>query len=393
MASRARAILANSALTLVSLLAAVVLFELALRLIGFESPRFYVPDPYLGWRLKSGAEGLFTAEGRGEIRINSAGFRDREHLLAKPPNTFRIAVLGDSYAEALQVEIENTFWSRLQEALRSCPGLKGREVEVLNFGVSGYGTAQELLTFRRYVRPYQPDLVLLAFYSGNDVRNNSRRLESEKTRPFFVLHGDQLVEDDSFASSDEYNRRTRWFRKVLDELNFLRIVQAAYFAKDRLLAQRASPAASRAGEGAELGLDDRVYTEPTTEPWRGAWAVTEKLLAALNREVRESGSNLLVATVSSGAQVNPDPAFRRKFMARVGATDLFYPDRRAARVAKEAGADSIVLGPQLLAQAEAKKVYLHGFPNTSLGSGHWNEEGHLLAARILAEHICSGMSP
>jgi hypothetical protein len=62
--------------------------------------------------------------------------RDREHDHAR---TLRIAVLGDSFAEALQITMEEAFWS---VELQGCPSLAGREPEVINFGVSGYGTAQ-----------------------------------------------------------------------------------------------------------------------------------------------------------------------------------------------------------------------------------------------------------
>jgi len=43
--------------------------------------------------------------------------------------------------------------------------------------VSSYGTAQELLNYRYYGSKYSPDMVMLAFFAGNDVRNNSKALE------------------------------------------------------------------------------------------------------------------------------------------------------------------------------------------------------------------------
>ena len=69
---------------------------------------------------------------------------------------------------------------------------------MINFGVSGYGTAQELLTLRHYVWDYSPDIVLMAFLPGNDVRNNSKELEPEKLRPFFRLRDGELELDRSF---------------------------------------------------------------------------------------------------------------------------------------------------------------------------------------------------
>lgn len=172
--------------------------EIGPRVVGFSHPRvFSMPDRYRGVALRPNAEGWWREEGNAYVRINSSGLRDREHAKQKPANTFRIAVLGDSFAEARQVPIEDTFWAILEKKLQGCPGVAGKQVEVLNFGVSGYGTAQELITLRREVWDYSPDLVLLAVTLGNDIRDNSRTLSQDGPRPFFVYRGDKLVLDDS----------------------------------------------------------------------------------------------------------------------------------------------------------------------------------------------------
>jgi hypothetical protein len=37
--------------------------------------------------------------------------------------------------------------------------------------------------------------------------------------------------------------------------------------------------------------------------------------------------------------------------------------------------------------AEAHQVYLHGFPNSGFGLGHWNVEGHRVAGTLIGERI------
>src|SRR6266700_1313958 len=103
----------NGAVVVGSLLVATVLAELALRLIGFSHPVLWRYDDVTGTKLFAGAEGWQRAEGEAFIRINSDGLRDREHVKVKAPNTVRIAILGDSQAEALQVPMESSFWSIL----------------------------------------------------------------------------------------------------------------------------------------------------------------------------------------------------------------------------------------------------------------------------------------
>ncbi|HEV7700344.1 MAG TPA: hypothetical protein VGO43_08965, partial [Pyrinomonadaceae bacterium] len=92
-------------LTLViGIMLGLVVIEIGLRIVGYSSPEFYEADEALGYRLIPNMSGWYTREGRSFVEINSDGFRDVEHTVAKPDGTYRIAVVGDSYVEALQVE-------------------------------------------------------------------------------------------------------------------------------------------------------------------------------------------------------------------------------------------------------------------------------------------------
>jgi hypothetical protein len=183
--------LAEGLLVAMSAVAALAIGEAALRLGGFSYPQLYVTDEVTGSRLRAGAEGWSRGEGEVYVKISSQSLRDREHAVAKPPRTYRIAVLGDSYAEALQVPLEQAFWVLLPRELERCRFAGDRKIEPLNFGVSGYGTAQELLTLRQRAWDFSPDLVLLAFFPGNDVGSGP---ESGVTFPSFerVAHGFEL---------------------------------------------------------------------------------------------------------------------------------------------------------------------------------------------------------
>jgi hypothetical protein len=136
---------------------------------------YRVPHPVYGWVLKPGIHYHYRLpKDVVSVAYNSRGFRDTEHAYARPAATQRIVVLGDSFMEAYSVELEEAFHKQLEAAL----GSRGRSVEVINLGVGGYGTLQEYLMFMHEGRRYEPDYVLLAFYPGNDLRNNSLELES-----------------------------------------------------------------------------------------------------------------------------------------------------------------------------------------------------------------------
>ena len=164
-------------------------------------------------------------EGVVHIRINSAGFRDRDREIRKPPDTLRVAILGDSMTMGGQVAESETFSAVVERELAACPRLSGRAVEALNLGVDGYSTAQELMTLRYHAWQYAPDIVVLAVYTGNDIVNNFLRLDGDAGRPYFVLKNGTLGLDASFRDSFWYRFRKAWVGRLMSGM----------FAHSRLL--------------------------------------------------------------------------------------------------------------------------------------------------------------
>lgn len=392
--------LAACAVLLFSLGAAVVVGEVALRAMGFNAPVWYRPDAQLGWGLRPGAKGWFESEGRAFVLISPAGFRDRSHDLVKPKGTYRIAVLGDSYAEAMQVDFKSAFWWQLEERLEKCAAKSGRQVEVMNFGVSGYGTAQEYLQLESVASRYQPDLVLLAFTNGNDLRNNSWKLETDKERPFYRAEGDGLRLDASFTSTEQFRERASpWLERFRIASDRLRLMQLAHGAKKAITAWRAAGGAhanpahgdGRNFPGIEPGTDIAAFAPPRDAAWEDAWTVTERLLAKMNAYARAHDARLAVVLVTHGAQVNPDPAVRKNIQDALGVPDLFYIERRIGALGSREGFQVIPLAEELQRRAQSDHVYFHGFRNIGLGQGHWNEAGHKAAAELIAGRLCPGL--
>lgn len=399
-------------LVLAGLIAGLLVIEVGLRIVGYSFPIFYTTDPDRGVALRAGVEGWYKREGKNYVRINSDGLRDVEHTKTKPANTLRIAVIGDSYAEAFQVPLENAFWAVMARRLEQCEKLAGKQIEVINFGVSGYGTAQELITLRSKVWDYSPDIVLLAVCTGNDITDNSRAFKKTEIPYFVYRDGDNLVLDNSFQDSGTFrlqnsalNRAGRWLR---DSLRFVQAIHEAQLAiKTGLAARRAqgavktadAPSSSAASvqsaqipptdiaRSEELGLDNLIYREPHEAAWKDAWRVTEGLITLMRDEVKGRGAKFLVVTLSNGIQVHPDARARAAFMQRVGATNLFYPDERLRALGEREKIDVLNLASPLQAFAEQHRVFLHGF-DKNIGNGHWNKEGHGLAGELIAQKIC-----
>lgn len=391
-----RRILLVGAGLLISAIVFVAVGELGLRIAGFSAPIWFGPDPQLGWAMRPGVEGWFTKEGRAYARVNQAGFRDVDHALEKPARAYRIAVIGDSTVEAFQVDMQAAFWWQLQEQLRSCPALREREVEVMAFGVSGYGTAQHYLLLESAAVRYQPDLVLLAF-AGNDLINNSARLEQENERPFFLPDGDGLKLDASFTSRRDFiNRSSRLYEAYRSSSDWLRLVQLVQAARHGVQTWRqagsahADAAQKRAPvPGVEPSANIAVFAPPRDAALEETWMITERLMARMNQSAARHNARFVLTVVSHSAQVHPDAATRKNLEDALGVQDVFYMERRMDALGKREGFPVIALAPQLQKRADADKVYFHGFPNYRMGWGHWNEAGHRAAADIIAPRLCA----
>ncbi len=109
-------------------------------------------------------------DGRWKFSTNSQGFRSNEDFnLEKPPGVFRVIALGDSTTEGFEVRQDYTYSAVLERYLRN----NGINAQVFNTGVSGFGTAEELIYLENEGMRYQPDAVVLGFF-GNDFDDNVR---------------------------------------------------------------------------------------------------------------------------------------------------------------------------------------------------------------------------
>lgn len=329
---------------LLLLLLAPLALELVVRAAGYSAPFWYRPDPALGWSLRPATQGWFTkryATARPVfVRVSDAGFRDREHALDKPDDVFRVAVLGDEQSEAMHVELDDSWWSQLGRELDGCGVVGGRRVEMLNFGVNGYGTAQELALLESVALRYQPDLVLLQFSAGNDPQNNSFALSHDKERPFFRLDGEGRPRiDASFNAVPGFRRHAslshELARRVGDRSHAVQWLSM-------LPEPRHSP-----------GVQKALLGPPPSELWEEAWKISEALILRMNDFSSRNGARFAVAIVPA----TPESTYGAK--------------RIAAFAAKHA----------------IRAVTLDLEPANYYGT-RWNSDGQRAAAQRLASALC-----
>ena len=383
MKASSRWLLHGGLLVVSSILAATILCEALLRVFGASYPVFDDYDEVRGVKLRPGMQGWYRAEGEAYLSINSLGYRDREHDRRKPENTFRIAVLGDSYVEARQVPLEQTFWYKLGRNLETCQFLDGKHIEMLSFGIGGYNTSQQYLTLQKDVQQFSPDLVLLAMFLGNDIEGNAPKLQNGSAwrmpAPTHTLIDGELVLDRAFSNSV-------WRRLLYQMVHHSRVFE---LVNEGRRTARAWAWQSSDPHNVELGLSSDIYVQPESPEWHEAWRVTEVLLAKMNDLTRRMGARFVVTAIPRAIEVDPMGDRREQFEASIGVDDLLYPDERIARMGGDATFRVYPLTRELQTITETRKIYMHGFNNTQLGVGHLNEEGHGLVAELLARKLCN----
>lgn len=166
----------NLALSFASVIVALFIGEILLRLFYPEhivlAPRYTTDAQYGEFRIRrlrpNSAFWHTTVDGSWEFITNAQGFRNRtDFTYEKPARVLRILSLGDSHTQGMEVRQEKTFSAVTERYLRG----EGIHSEVINAGVSGFSTAEELVFLENEGLKYNPDVVVLGFYA-NDLEDN-----------------------------------------------------------------------------------------------------------------------------------------------------------------------------------------------------------------------------
>ncbi len=378
----ARPVLFRVAVAALGIACGVVLIEVLGRIaFGFKPPPTWAQAfaGAAGYELHPGEMYTYaSASGEFEtvVRHNSRGLRDVEHARHKASGVYRILILCDSFAHAQEVPLEDSFPRRLEVLLNQAAPNTPR-IEVINGGHAGLGTAQEYLYYALEGRQYEPDLVLLGVYLGNDLVDNHAPLARawlERTTlesPYFTPDG--TLQRPGLAPS---RRLLRWLRYHSYTANVLARVWSRGGRADRIVVGTlagVAPTVDPRARRVPLGL----YLPPDGV-WRDAWAVTYRAFAALKRAVDDDGRRL-------AAFVIPD---RRQLGGEAWDAALAeLPDADRARADRDRPQCTMLA---LLGKAHVPALdLLAPFRETPAPiylprDGHLNPAGHEVAAQAMA---------
>jgi len=367
----------NLLLALVAVVGFLLALEVVLRTTHLFNARvsWTQPDREIGWRFTPGREYWFFGENDHAIagRINSMGWRDHEREVRKPPHTYRIAVIGDSYVEAFQVELDSTFVSIAERRLNASSAAAHPHYEVMNFGRSGMSQAEELLVLERNVFPCRPDAVLLLFTPQNDIADASPATPNDSPRPFFHLTADDsLVLDTGFTHSRSFRikeminpikQRSALVSLITERYNTLRMV---------LRQRRMSTPRDAAPKTPHMTPELRMCTASPDSVFAGNYSLCKALIARMARECAARHVKFVLASVPLVYQSKME----RQLRAVDATFDPEFFDRDLSALADSLSSGFIPLTGAFRAQAVASGHALHW--------AHWNYDGHRLAGRLVA---------
>jgi hypothetical protein len=262
-------------------------------------------DQDLGWEPTPGSKHV-----GGDItyRTNAAGLRaERDYPLAPPAGTRRWAAFGDSFTYCEEVEIEDCWTEQLE---RMKPGL-----EVLNFGVPGYGPDQAWLRYQRDGRAYQPCGVFIGFLveNINRVVNRFRPFYEPAgglmlSKPRYLLDGAdlELLPNPAASPSDlddpEWVEATLgphdpWYFPGVFVANQLDLFRVSRLARTAAFNQR------RPGGGLEFTRD---WSDQIAAAYRSegeAYQVAGRVLIEFARQVQRDGAAPIVVVFGSDIEL------------------------------------------------------------------------------------------
>ncbi len=295
-------------------------------------------DPTLGWRLRPGSYSVKPSHTfkDHQVSINEYGLRNRPVSARAASDTKRIVILGDSFTFAMAVPNEDAFPAILDNILSG-----SGHYEVINAGVPGYGTAQEMLLMKELTGKKVVGDVYVLMISINDIL-------------------------DRFYTVEVVNSRLRILLQTMPRfVNVLR----------------------------RFGIQPKVprmpsliygwYVDETTEP---GVPLMKAQIKEICDEAYRNNAVLLVGVIPSPFQVYPD-VYDHMLKATYPGNkavasylkDPAKPQRIISEICEELKIPYLDLLP-ILTQNNAKELYIPA-------DGHFSKEGHAVVAQQLATFV------
>lgn len=333
------------AVIVLTVLVYLVVGEFAVRWFNVQTEfiqrEMFTADDRLMFRMLANYHGVMSKRAV-PVSTDSWGLRDREYG-APAPGTLRVYALGDSLIFGYGVPMEQTYTRVLERLLEQ---RLGRPVEVVNGGIPGYGTLQELAFFEETVERVQPNVVVLVVSVLNDASDD-------------VKYAARTNHARGVVRSGLY-RTVAWLR----EKSQLFLLLKRRFA------------------GNDAAEDLQVHAvHPPPKVKRGLQLIEESL-EGFAQAAQRHGATFGVILAPAHRQVSPAlwAETLRRHNLRAADYARNQPDVRLVAYAQRAGIPILDVQP-MLEQHQQEQVYWSG------DGEHWEVRGHELMAEATADFL------
>lgn len=385
-----------------SLTFTLVLGEIAIRFLipqltlsqaEAKSRSFYAPSPYLSYGLKPNYNlPTYDVESDREvlIKINSLGYRNPEFSKSKPKGTYRILVLGDSFAINVAMEEDSLHTRILEKMLNDSFSKTNLKYEVVNCGyVCGYSPDAYIAYMQNEGFALEPNLVIMQYFVRNDFSDlmETETIEVENGLPSKVkFHSTKLTDEGRIRQK---RVKFSYVIPVLCESHlFIIMYEKMIVPLFTKCAQLVYPNYEVRGawypEHYSSFKYKDLYSATMPSSLDSAFTYSMNLVKDFDQLCKQKSVDFLFFLVPTGVQMREDTwvnIFQNEIPYEKN-PDLVYPQYRAVTTLNKLGVD--ILNPLKEYRVRAASETLYLMPNKD---GHWNAKGSKLTSEILFNKI------
>lgn len=311
------------------------------------------------------------------LTSNNFGFHSREYLIPKPPNTYRIVVLGDSFVEAAQVPLNKTFFELLEQKLNEKK--EAVRYEVIPIAKSGHGTLMNLLFAREYALRFEPDLIVDAFIT-NDLQEDNADVE----RLHAVL-SNNLYDVASLQAPLPPGGNSTLVALKHFVIERSRVLEHVWMNAQVLRQHWQSPKGGGEGTDSSLDLSFQVLLDPESELAQEVWKKEKQALHTLATFAHDHQEKFLLVHLTEGYLLDPRERMTWNVdPARLAAFDPHELDSRLQNIATSTGFAFFSTQTYF----EKQWALTQEWPSWSCDN-HYREQGHEWVATALFQFFQS----
>ncbi len=355
----------------------IVLLEVSLRFLPSKFTEFparinYLSDKEVGYfPMPNQNESYYlNCIKNTQIKTNELGMRITPTM---PDSALKIGLLGDSFLHGLTVSDSLHIATKISHYTNN---------KVINGGVCGYGTYQELLLWRKLIKPQKPHVTILFLFLENDIRDNQcelARSEGQVYSPCCEINNDSLQQINKFETrTNSTESFSGWLKKNSYTYRALRTLLKS---ENRVLSGK--------DFFSKKSFAYNIYRPGFNKLWDDGWKITEWSLATLKKECEESGSKLLVVNVPGPVQWAY--SWKNEISKQIQDNylppdfDIDYTNKRLQMIINNNKIELLDLKLDFINYRDRFKLQEPVFGWCC--DPHWNPLGHQLAADLVYNHL------